>query len=236
MKIWVLQHVACEDLGTISDALESKGISAHYVRSFAGQPVPANMEDAAGLIVMGGPMGVYDQPQYPFLQKEMKLIEEALKQEKPILGVCLGSQLLATALGAEVKKGKAKEIGWHPINLLPAAQGDALWQGVKSPFLAYHWHGDVFDLPAGALSLASSALTSCQAFRYGRNAYGFLFHMEVTQAIISAMIETFAVELQEEGIDGHSIVVQAREHLTRLQTVGHLVFQRWADLLAVPGS
>ena len=236
MKVWVLQHVACEDLGTIGDALESKGISAHYVRSFAGQPVPASMDDAAGLIVMGGPMGVYDQPRYPFLQKEMKLIEEALKEEKPLLGVCLGSQLLAAALGAEVKKGQAKEIGWHPINLLPAAQGDALWQGVESPFLAYHWHGDIFDLPAGAAPLASSALTSCQAFRYGSNSYGFLFHMEVTQAIISAMIETFAVELQEEGTDGHSIVVQAREHLTRLQTVGHLVFQRWADLLAVPGS
>jgi GMP synthase (glutamine-hydrolysing) len=236
MKVWVLQHVACEDLGTIENALASRGVAAHYVRSFAGEPAPQGMDDAAGLIVMGGPMGVYDQPRYPYLREEMKLIEEALKKEKPILGVCLGSQLLAAGLGAEVKPGKAKEIGWRPITLLAAAQGDALWRGVESPCMAYHWHGDIFDLPGGAASLARSALTECQAFRYGINAYGFLFHMEVTPAIISAMVETFATELLEEGIDGHSLIIQSREHLARLQTVGHGVFHRWADLLAAPGS
>jgi len=98
-KVWVLQHIECENLGTIAHSLQSAGISAQYVCTFEGQPVPKEMGDAAGLIVMGGPMGVYDQPRYPFLMDEMRLIAQALQEEKPVLGVCLGSQLLAATLG-----------------------------------------------------------------------------------------------------------------------------------------
>lgn len=101
-------------------------------------------------------MGVYEQDRYPFLSEEIRLIETALKQEKPLLGVCLGSQLLAAALGVKVTKGRKKEIGWHPVNLTDAATTDPLWGGVKSPFVAYHWHGDTFELPRAAVSLASS--------------------------------------------------------------------------------
>jgi GMP synthase (glutamine-hydrolysing) len=231
MKVWVLQHIQVETLGTIAQALDTQGIAAHYVRSFAGEAVPESMDDAAGLIVMGGPMGVYEKDRHPFLRAEMRLIEQALKAEKPILGVCLGSQLLAATLGAEVKKGKIKEIGWYPITLSEACRSDPLWAETDPHFTAYHWHGDIFDLPRGAVSLASSALTECQAYRYGSNAYGFLFHMEVTDAIIEAMVRTFSVELQEQGLDGGSIVAQAEEHLAPLQQIGGGVFQSWARLL-----
>jgi GMP synthase (glutamine-hydrolysing) len=120
-------------------------------------------------------MGVYDAPRYPFLSAEMRLIEDALRRDKAVLGVCLGSQLLAAALGAQVVKGRQKEIGWHPVNLSPDAVSDPVWYQVAPSFMALHWHGDVFNLPAGAISLASSALTEYQAFRYGRSTYGFLF-------------------------------------------------------------
>ncbi|MBI2955080.1 MAG: gamma-glutamyl-gamma-aminobutyrate hydrolase family protein [Chloroflexi bacterium] len=229
--VWALQHFHCETLGSIADALEAEGVSWRYVRTFAGQAIPEQMGDAAGLVVMGGPMGVYERSRYPFLLDEIRLIEQALRNEKPVLGVCLGSQLLAATLGARVAKGSKKEIGWHSVTLTEAALEDPLWRGVEAEFKAYHWHGDVFELPTGAVSLASSALTTCQAFRFGRNAYGLLFHMEVTPSIIEDMVGTFADELREEGIDGRKIVAEADDHLPRLEKIGATVFRRWARLI-----
>jgi len=233
-KVWVLQHIHCETLGTIADALGAEGISAEYVRTFKGEKVPDEMGGGAGLIIMGGPMGVYEQDRYPFLRQEILLLEQAMKEEKPVLGICLGSQLVATALGAKVTKGRKKEIGWYPVTLTETATGDRLWKGVEPSFTAYHWHGDVFELPRGAEPLASSALTPCQAFRYGKNAYGFLFHMEVTEEIIRDMVQTFADELQEEGLDGRRIVDRAGDFLPALKGIGKIVFGRWASLVRAP--
>ncbi len=171
------------------------------------------------------------QDRYPFLRDEIRLIEQALTEKKAILGVCLGSQLLAAVLGAKVAKGKQKEIGWYPVTLSRAAMADPLWKGIESPFTAYHWHGDIFELPRGVEALASSALTPCQAFRYGDHAYGFLFHMEVTEKIIEEMVDTFADELQEAGVDGQEIVGKLKDHLPELQRIGSLVFRRWARLV-----
>jgi GMP synthase (glutamine-hydrolysing) len=108
---------------------------------------------------------------------------------------------------------------------------DPLWKGIESSFTAYHWHGDVFELPHGAEALASSALAPCQAFCYGKNAYGFLFHMEVTEKIIEDMVRTFKEELQEAGVDGQEIVGKIKDHLPELQRIGSLVFRRWARLV-----
>jgi len=232
--VWVIQHIHCETLGTIAEALDGGGISIQSVRVFAGEQVPKEMGAAAGLIIMGGPVGVYEQDRYPFLRDEICLIERALNEEKPVLGICLGSQLLASVLGGEVTKGKKKEIGWHTVTLSEAAAVDPLWKGVESSFTAYHWHGDVFELPRGAEPLASSALTPCQAFRYGDCAYGFLFHMEVTEKIIEEMVQTFANELQQEAMDGRRIVVRAGNYLPALKGIGKVVFGRWASLVRTP--
>jgi GMP synthase (glutamine-hydrolysing) len=230
-NVWVIQHVQCETLGTIAKALKAKDITVRSIRVFKGQPIPKKMNQASGLVIMGGPMGIYEQDQYPFLRQEIRLIQHALEADKPVLGICLGSQLLAAALGAEVTKGKQKEIGWFPVTLTEAAMSDHLWAGVEPSFTAYHWHGDIFELPAGAVSLASSELTECQAFRYGPYAYGLLFHMEVTQRIIQDMVAAFGDELLETGINSSVIVGNASKHLPRLQKVGGVVFQRWADLV-----
>ena len=230
-EIIAIQHMACETPGTIAEALGRKGVSIRTVRIFENQPVPKEIKDADGLVIMGGPMGVYEQDRHPFLRQEIELIRAAVQEDKPVLGVCLGSQLLAAALGAKVTKGKKKEIGWHPVRLTGAAHGDPLWSGIEASFTAFHWHGDVFDLPSGAVSLASSDLTAHQAFYYGRNAYGILFHMEVTEGIIAEMVRTFSDELREAGIDGRGIVAKAEDHLPRLQKIGRTVFDRWAGLL-----
>ncbi len=229
--IIVLQHVACETLGTIAEALTGRGLQPVYVRPFQGQSVPESIDAAAGLVVMGGPMGVYEAHRYPFLTHEMRLIEDALHREVPVLGVCLGSQLLAATLGAAVTKGPGKEIGWHPVSLTDAASDDRLWGGAERTFTAFNWHGDILELPAGAVSLASSSLTANQAFRYGASAYGFLFHMEVTTEIIEGMVDTFADELAREGLDGQAIIRDAELHLVDVQRVGARVFDAWARLV-----
>jgi GMP synthase (glutamine-hydrolysing) len=196
---------------------------------------------------MGGPQSVYELDRFPYLRDELRLIEQALKAGVPILGVCLGSQLLAAALGAPVTPGKRKEIGWHRVTLttrnpgqpnfvIPAKAGiqDPLWAGLPRAFTAFHWHGDVFALTRGAVSLAASALTQHQAFRYGTNAYGLLFHMEVTSDMVAGMVRAFPDELAAAGVDGASVIADARRRLPRLQAIGGTVFGRWTGLARAP--
>ena len=230
-SVWALQHTPSETLGTIEDVLRGHAIGFSYIQTYAGKPVPREMADKAGLIVMGGPMGVYEQAKYPFLRDEMRLIESALTVGRPVLGVCLGSQLLAAVLGGEVKKGERKELGWHAVTLSELAAQDSLFAGVKPEFWPFHWHGDVFSLPGKAVALASSRQTPCQAFRYGQNAYGILFHLEVTQEQISQMLLDFADELLEEGGKASEIREQIPRHLPALLEIGRHVFGRWATAL-----
>ena len=229
-KILVVQHSAPETLGIIADALEPKGVSVEYVRPFLEEPLPKALNGTAGLIVMGGPMGVRDQGKFPYLRDEMRLIEQALKENKPVLGVCLGSQLLASILGTRVASAK-KEIGWQTVRLSPQAQEDPLWAGTPASFTAFHWHGDVFDLPPGAVSLASSDMTPHQAFRHGQKAYGLLFHLEMTENMIREMIRTFSEELLEQNLDSGWMIQKGNEYLPVLEKIGGAVFSRWADLL-----
>jgi GMP synthase (glutamine-hydrolysing) len=231
-EVIVLQHAPCETLGTIENALAESHTDIRVVRSYAEEPVPGSMAGAAGLIVMGGPMGVYEETRFPFLRHELNLIQRALADAVPVLGVCLGSQLLATALGAPVRKGLRKEIGWHPVYLEPAASDDPLFREAPLGFDAFHWHGDVFDLPTGAVRLAHSSLTECQGFRYGENAYGILFHVEVTPDTAADMIYTFSDELREEGIDAVELARKTKSGIAALQKVGPGVFSNWVRLLA----
>ncbi len=227
-RVIALQHVACETPGLIGDALARAGVAVDLVRTFAGEPVPRDLGDAAGLLVMGGPMSVYEADRLPHLRDELALLERALAAGVPILGVCLGSQLLAAALGARVAPGPRKEIGWFPVSLTDEAASDPLWRGVPRELVGYHWHGDRFDLPRGAVALASSALTPVQAFRHGEHAYGILFHMEVNARIVADMVATFAGELAAERLDGTAIV---REAATRLDDIGEIartVYDRFA--------
>lgn len=230
-EVLVLQHLTCEPLGTIEEALRRASHTARFIRIQDGQPVPQGMGNSAALIIMGGPMGVYEQDRYPFLTDEIELIQHALKREIPILGVCLGAQLLASALGTEVRPGAHQEIGWHPVTLTPEAAEDALWHGMPSTFEGFHWHGDFLEKPDGAVILASSALTPHQAFRFGAAAYGLQFHLEVTEAVVRDWTTTFADKLAESGTKPDAILSGISEHLTPMQKIAHTVFDRWTALL-----
>lgn len=230
-KILVIQHSAPETLGTIADFLEPKGVSVNYVRPFQEEPLPKNTDGLDGLIVMGGPMAVRDLDRTPFLREEMRIIEQTLKARKPLLGVCLGSQMLANALGAKVHLGKKKEIGWERVRLSPEARQDPLWIGAPDSFTAFHWHGDVFDLPEGAVSLASSDITPHQAFRHEPGVYGLLFHLEMTENMIREMIRTFSDDLLGQNLDSGRMIEKSAECIPALEGISRQIFGRWADLL-----
>jgi GMP synthase (glutamine-hydrolysing) len=228
-KVLVLQHHPVENLGSIAEALAGASLAWQYVRVHEGQAVPTSMKGAGGLIVMGGPMGVYQLDRYPFLRDEMRLIEDAVKSDRPVLGVCLGAQIVAAALGAKVEKNPAgKEIGWHQIRLAPAAREDRLLRGLAESLTPFHWHGDAFELPAGAVSLASSAKTPCQAFRFGASVHALQFHLEVTQQSVAAMAAAFARELEREKIDAAEMTAKWDSHGAELERIAADVFSRWA--------
>jgi GMP synthase (glutamine-hydrolysing) len=228
-KVYVLQHHPVENLGTIADALETAALAWQYVRIFDGHSVPVSIKGAGGLVVMGGPMGVYQTDRYPWLSDEIKLIQDAIAEKKPVLGVCLGAQIVAAALGAKVARNPAgKEIGWHPVRLEAAARQDRLMRGLRDTFTPFHWHGDIFELPAGAVSLASSDKTPCQAFRLGDNVYAFQFHFEVTPESVAAMAAQWPRELDKEGIAGDRMIADCDRFVPALEAMAEQVFSRWA--------
>lgn len=182
-KVWVvLQHVAHEEPGAIGQALISAGHVVSVVRVDRGEPVPRPVEvaDMAGVVVMGGPMGVHDDVAHPWLAHERDLMAAAVAADLPVLGVCLGAQQLAVALGGQVTTGPEPEIGIGEVQLTREAEDDAVFGPVGSTLPCMHWHSDTFSLPDGGVLLARSELYPHQAFRYGERAYGLQFHVEIT--------------------------------------------------------
>jgi len=227
-RVLVLQHEAFEGPGTLGEALS--GCELRVVCTFAGDPVPARLAED-GLVVLGGGMGVYEADRHPHLREEMSLLQDAVRSGRPVLGICLGSQLLAAALGAQVAKASRKEIGWFEVDLLPGATDDALFAGAPASFAAFHWHGDAFALPAGAVPLAATAMTPLQAFRAGPRAWGIQFHLETDRQVLEAMLTSGAEELRDTGADAARILARAAAELPRLRALALQVFARWAALL-----
>jgi GMP synthase (glutamine-hydrolysing) len=231
--IFAIQHTPVETLGTLGDALRAAGVPHEYVRTQEGEPVPESAEGLGGLVVLGGPMGVYETDSHPHLKDEIRLIRDALELEVPILGVCLGSQLLARALGAEVGPTGAKELGWGEVKTTDEAFYDPLFGALGGSFTAFHWHGDAFGLPEGAILLASSGPTPVQAFRFGEKAYGLLFHLEVDERLVREMLSAFEDEAREAGKDPYQILRQTPEHLPQLMARARRFHERFLRLLSV---
>jgi GMP synthase-like glutamine amidotransferase len=181
-------------------------------------------------------MGVYDEAEYPFLQAENDFLQRAVAQGVPLLGICLGSQLLAKALGARVYRNPCKEIGWYTVDVTPAGCTDLLFTGVESPLAVFQWHGDAFDLPPGATLLASSPLCPHQAFRYGDRVYGLLFHLELTPEMIRTWLATFQEELAgvRGDIDPERILADLPHCLAQYRQASTRVFTNLMERLWEP--
>lgn len=236
-QVLAIQHVACEPPGLISTVLDRAGVDVTVIRTDQGQPVPTIPDGIDGVVVMGGPMGVYESETYTQLRDEMRLLERSLARRLPVLGVCLGSQLLAAVLGAPVRPAPRKEIGWSPVMWEVAASHDTLFHEVSwQPLTVLHWHGDAYPLPTGAITLARSAETACQAFCYNHSAYGILFHMEADATQVEQMSTAFADELHAAGVDPSTLIADTLRYSASTGIAARRVFGAWANQIRITSS
>ncbi|HOO71099.1 MAG TPA: type 1 glutamine amidotransferase [Spirochaetota bacterium] len=187
MKVHYLQHVPFEDPAIILSWAISNVHTLSATRFFSREALPP-IDDFDLLIIMGGPMNVYDYDKYPWLREEKKFIEQAISSNKKVMGICLGAQLIADVLGAQVRKNREPEIGWFPVNLLDVAESKTLFKDIPETITAFHWHGDTFDIPQGAQRIAENEACENQTFIYGNNVIGFQFHLESTPQSIEKLI------------------------------------------------
>jgi GMP synthase-like glutamine amidotransferase len=189
MNVHILQHVSFEGIGSIDKWLNQRNANVSYSRFYESNDLPA-LSEIDLVIIMGGPMSVHDESEFPWLVEEKRFLREAISAGIPILGICLGAQLLASALGAKIYKNSQKEIGWFDITKVPNP-------GFQFPdtIKVFHWHGETFTLPPGAVHLARSAACEQQAFQYGENIIGLQFHLETTQETINSLIKNCNDEL-----------------------------------------
>jgi|WetSurMetagenome_2_1015567.scaffolds.fasta_scaffold159462_2 GMP synthase-like glutamine amidotransferase len=195
MRLHCLQHVPFEDMANIEVWAKNKGFPVSRTLLYEGEELPL-LSSFDLLVVMGGPMGVHDEAQYPWLKTEKKFIRQSMATGKMVLGICLGAQLIAQVLGANVTKNPQKEIGWFTVRLTPKARNAPLFHGLPEEFMAFHWHGDTFDIPKGAVHIASSEACTDQAFVLGR-IYGLQFHLESSPESIEKLIKNCGDELKE---------------------------------------
>ena len=191
MKMAVLQHVPFEGPAAIADWAAARKIGVTVRHLYRGDPLP-DLSEFDMLTVMGGPMSANDERVLPWLAPEIARVGDAIASDKIVLGVCLGAQIIAKALGAKVYKGAQKEIGWFPVR---AEAAHALFEGLPVEFMAFHWHGETFDLPAKAERLASTPGTANQAFAVGKKVLGLQFHMEATKESVNALMANAANEI-----------------------------------------
>lgn len=199
MNVHWIQHVEFEGLGCIGPWLEENGHSVSCTRLWAGESFPlrhgsgqATLGNVDGLIVMGGPMSIYDDDQFPWLAAEKAFIKDVIRQDRPVLGICLGAQLIADVLGSNVWKNRQKEIGFFPILGTSENEISKPWKNQT----VFHWHGDTFDVPEGAVRLASSEATQNQAFLYKNNVLALQFHLETTEESLLALYENASDEIE----------------------------------------
>jgi GMP synthase (glutamine-hydrolysing) len=237
-RLLVFQHVAVEPLGTLDELIRARG---HRIRfhNFERDPdAQPDVDRYRGLIVLGGPMNVEDQHRRPHLKTELLAIERALEQGKPVLGICLGAQLLAHVLGAPVSRHTQAEMGWYDLTISAAGRSDPVLGVAGEQLPVFQWHGYTYELPRDATHLASSESCEQQAFRFGTNAYGFQFHLEADAPVIERWLRlpSFRTELAAAGLPADEQVIRAQTATLAAATraTADAVFNNFLDLIGRP--
>jgi GMP synthase (glutamine-hydrolysing) len=209
--VLILKHVEQEGPGMLGKSFEDAGWQLVTVELGQGERLPERLDSFAAIVVLGGPMNVYEEEAYQFLREENLFIKEALREEIPFLGICLGAQLLAKACGARVTKAAHKEVGWYTVDLTKQARQDRFFKRVESPLTVFQWHEDTFDIPEGGVLLATSALVRNQAFRMGSCAYGLQFHVEASLDMVETWMKNDKSVDAEHMLRQGAIVKEALE-------------------------
>jgi GMP synthase (glutamine-hydrolysing) len=235
-RLLVFQHVAAEPLGTLDPLIRRRGHRVRFTNFERHPDAQPNTDRYRGLIVLGGPMNVEDHAHRHHLRTEMLAIERMLEQGKPVLGICLGAQLLAHVLGAPVQRHHQPEIGWYPLRTTDAGRSDPVLAPLGEEAPVFQWHSYSFELPQGATHLARTDGCESQAFRYGDNAYGFQFHLEMDEPLIERWLANpgYRADLAELEGDEHAIRAQTHQHIAAMQANAHEVFNRFLDTVGRP--
>ncbi len=227
----VLQHIGCEPPAAYEDELLERGLALHRVQLDRGEELP-DWRRYSAIVAMGGPVGAYDDALHPWLGPEKQLIAEAVRAGTPFWGVCLGAQLLAASLGASVAPGPLPEVGVLPVELTAAAANDPVFAAAPASFDAFHWHGDTYELPPGAVQLARSERYEQQAFVFA-NAYALQFHLELTPALVAecGAVPAYAASLERlpggRSLDG--LLEQASAVEPTAVPLARALFARWLE-------
>ncbi|WP_028632654.1 glutamine amidotransferase [Pseudomonas parafulva] len=224
-----LRHIHFEDVGTLDTVLADAGYALTYLDPTVDTLDGEQIVKADLLIVLGGPIGAYDEQLYPFLHDELRLVRQRIECGKPMLGICLGAQLIARAMHAKVYPMGVKEIGFSPLTLTAAGQDSPLAALQGTPVL--HWHGDQFDVPEGAQLLASTPVGAHQAFAVGNTILGLQFHLEADTTRIDQWLVGHASELGQAGIDPVALRAAAKGLEGRLSLAAGRVMQAWLSNL-----
>lgn len=230
LRIHSLQHVPFETPAQIETWAQIKNHSLSRTLLSSGEALP-KQEHFDWLIILGGPMNIYENEKFPWLEKEKKFIRETISAGKRVLGICLGAQLIADVLGGRVHKNPYKEIGWHPIQWLPSISQSQFFHDLPSPQIPFHWHGDTFEIPPGALSIAKSEACKNQAFELNRRVVGLQFHLESTPESIEQLILNCGDELlMGKYVQSAIHIRKGMPHLSEAHSTLSVILNRMAEI------
>ena len=226
--VLVIQHSDKESLGILGIQLVSSGIDYSYVRPFSGEKLPVDLNMFSGLIILGGPQSAYQENEFPYLSEEKAFLKKAIVHNLPMLGICLGSQLIAETLGSSVSAGPKMQVGFEPVNFNKSFLDNHAIQGITNYQVhPLHWHKDIYNIPPESSVLASSENTQVEGFVWKDNVWGLLFHLEPELAQIEDMANHFTHDLLEAGISKVKLLRSAEEYLQETHKTGEAIFSNW---------
>jgi len=238
-EVLVFQHDPFEDLGFFGEVLDKQGTDYRVVRLFHGEMPTEEWEHVRALIILGGPMNVDDEEAVSFLRWEKRIIRAAIDESVPMLGICLGAQLLAHVLGAPVQRHSQAEMGWYDVHMSADGRSDPVLGAAGERLPVFQWHSYSYDLPSGATHLARTETCEQQAFRFGSNAYGFQFHLEADVGVIERWLAlpAFRAELAAAGLpaDEQAIRAETEKLVAATRSSADAVFNNFLDLIGRPG-